>query len=170
MNKGFTLIESLVAITVLLLAVTGPLALATKVISDSSVSQNQITAFYLGQEGLEFIRNKRETNFLNNKSWLHGLNDCLSPAGCVIDVPNNNIQKLGTYNDCNTGKQIKYDSAGKYYNNQDGDCTLFKRIIKITEISTGSADDEAKIECTVEWHERYGTKSIVLEEHLFNWK
>lgn len=169
MNNGFTLIESLVAISVLLLAVTGPLTLITKVISDSSVSQNQITAFYLGQEGLEYIKNKRENNFLEEKDWLNGLNQCFDE--CVVDVPNDDIQTAASYNDCPPDNTMKFDATGDYYNHQDGDkCTLFKRVVKITKINLGGANDEAKIECIVEWKEKSGTKSIVLEEHIFNWK
>src|SRR5690606_10865581 len=82
--SGFTLIETFVAITILLIAVIGPLALVSKSLSDSIFSQNQITAFYLGKEALELVINKVAENELNEVPWLSGLEDCQSEAGCMI--------------------------------------------------------------------------------------
>ena len=49
-NKGFTLIEALVAITILLLGVLGPLSAATRGITDGLVAKNKIVALGLAQE------------------------------------------------------------------------------------------------------------------------
>ena len=44
------LIETLVAVTILSAAVVGPMVLSIKNIGTASVSQDQLVAFYLGQE------------------------------------------------------------------------------------------------------------------------
>lgn len=169
MKKGFTLVESLVAISVLLLAITGPMTLASKVIRDSVISQDQITGFYLAQEGLEYVRNQRESNFLSGQNWLKDLEQCFG-NGCIIDVPNDTIITANSYNECPLNNTIKYEIGGDYYNYDNGDCSIFKRVVKITKINLGGADDEAKIECMVEWEDKSGTKLIHLEEHIFNWR
>ena len=54
-EKGFTMVESLVAITILLIAVIGPLSLLATALRDSVYLKNEIVANYLTQEGLEVI-------------------------------------------------------------------------------------------------------------------
>jgi len=53
--SGFTLVETFVAISVLFIAVLGPMGLLSKSISDSMFAQNQITSYYLAQEAMEII-------------------------------------------------------------------------------------------------------------------
>ena len=89
LKHGFTLIETLVAITILSAAVAGPMVLSIKNIGTAAVSQDQLVAFYLGQEVFEYVKNTRDTNLLNESSdWLAGLDNCKisGSAGCYIDV------------------------------------------------------------------------------------
>ena len=57
---GFTLIESLVAITILVTAILGPMTIAATGISSAIYARDQETAFFLAQEGLEYVRNVRD--------------------------------------------------------------------------------------------------------------
>ena len=50
-KKGFTIIESLVAISILTLAITGATSAIQAGISSYTFSKDQIIAFYLAQEG-----------------------------------------------------------------------------------------------------------------------
>lgn len=164
--RGFTLIETLVAVTVLTMIIIGPMSLATKSISASLLSQNQITAFYLAQEAIEYILNVRDNNFLQSADWLNGLSPCWNINGCYADVPNNNL------NACSANcPKIKYDeTGGYYYNYQTGQDTIFTRIVKIDKNIPGNAD-EAKIEVTVSWLEKFGgQKSFTLQKNIFKWK
>ncbi len=101
-NSGFTLIETLVAITVLLLSITGPLQIASKSLFSAFYARDQITAYYLAQEGIEYVKNVRDTQFLhdvfdessNNDYWLTGLEDCVNEDndpdfnGCFFSATN----------------------------------------------------------------------------------
>src|SRR3989338_7587789 len=79
-NKtGFTLVETLVAITILVVGVLGPLNVATRGITDGFYAKNQITAIYLAQEGLDLVNNKLHlTDDANLADWLDGLGTCLN--------------------------------------------------------------------------------------------
>ena len=63
-NKGFTLIETFVAVTVLTIAMMGPFTLVMKSLAISKATKGQITAMYLAQEAIEFVRNIRDENIL----------------------------------------------------------------------------------------------------------
>jgi type II secretory pathway pseudopilin PulG len=74
-EAGFTLIETFVAITILVFAIIGPLQLFSQSIVDSNYAKNQITGFYLAAEGLDLVINKKENNLRVDpaKPWLDGL-------------------------------------------------------------------------------------------------
>jgi len=96
---GFTLVETLVAISILSLAITGPMVIAQKGIGSSVYARDQVTAFYLAQEAVEYIRNVRDTNRIADyidpnpphvTDWLwefdqNGAN-CMNPSKCQIDT------------------------------------------------------------------------------------
>ena len=83
--SGFTLVESLVAITVLLIGVLGPLVLATRSISEGVSTKNKITASYLTQEAVELVKGRRDLNVKKSDNWDYGLSGCNSSPGCYVN-------------------------------------------------------------------------------------
>lgn len=73
MTKGFTLIETVVAIFLLTVGTAGAFSLIQKTIAFTSISSSQLTAAYLAQEGIETIRNIRDTNYLEKNTWDDGI-------------------------------------------------------------------------------------------------
>lgn len=94
-ERGFTLIESLVALTLLVTAITGPLVVASRALNDANFTKDQIVAYHLAQEGIETVRAVRDRNSLSSAPWLRGLDDtsckvagacnCMAPNKCVVD-------------------------------------------------------------------------------------
>jgi len=99
--RAFTLVETLVAITVLLLSIAAPLSIAANALFSAYYARDQITAYYLAAEAIEYIKNSRDTTFLNdilnpavpveeNTNWLLGLEDCIESGvgfkGCYVDA------------------------------------------------------------------------------------
>lgn len=78
-KKAFTLIETLVAISILTIALTGPLAVIAQALKSSYFARDQITAYYLAQEAVEYIRNLRDINGLKGidastaEEWLDNI-------------------------------------------------------------------------------------------------
>ncbi len=63
-TAGFTLIETLVAISIFVASVTVLLVVTGGGIKDVNSAQNKLTATYLAQEGAELVRASRDTYFM----------------------------------------------------------------------------------------------------------
>lgn len=163
-NKAFTLIELLVAITVMAVSIVAVYALVPRAIKTSKVNADRFIVAQLANEGIEVIKNIRDTNWLEQmtfpaNSWDEGLTNCA--AGCEVDYLTPSIQDpvLPLYE---TGRYLKVDING-FYNYSSGQQTNFKRKVIITPTGTGLL---VKVE--VNWSSDY--PASVLEETLYDWK
>jgi len=73
--SGFTLVEALVAISILLIAIASPMTIAQKGLMDATLSRNEMTASFLAQDAIEGVKNIRDYVALNgtpanSASWL----------------------------------------------------------------------------------------------------
>lgn len=159
-ESGFTLVESLVAISILLIGVLGPLVLATRGISDGISTKNKITASYLAQEGQELAIAKREIN-LKDKLWSDGLIGVgcdTAGTGCAVTEDLNSGEI--TFTPCgatNNNCQLQYDtnsSVLRYVSNPTSPRgPIFTRKIFIED--TGyQADQQLTILSEVTWSEK----------------
>lgn len=161
-TKGFTLVETLVAISILMLAMTGPLTIAGKGLSSAAGSKNQLTAVYLAQEGIEVIRNLRDKNALNGQSWMNGLAPCFNT--CTVDAlsASQPVTACATPSTC---PAINYDdTSGLYGSNSGWPASNFTRAVTITAINP----NEVLVESKVSW-QGFTTKNTTVKTLLFNW-
>lgn len=98
-ESGFSLVETLVAISILLIVIVGPMTISMRTAKSSSFASEQVQAFFLAQEGLEMAQKSRDDlllrNFLLPASANYTLNpwsqftntsgnfaNCFSSSGC----------------------------------------------------------------------------------------
>lgn len=166
-NTGFTLVETLVAISILIVAVTASFAAAQSGISSSIYSKNQVIAFYLGAEAVEQVRNARDVNALEGRNWLYGIsNDLTDPCyfgkKCIIDATNNTITTCG-----GTCPFIKQEpTTGFYGNNPTWADTVFKREVSLSKIN----DHEISILVRMTWSKGTNNQEYIIRENMFDWK
>ena len=164
-KRGFTLIETLVAISVLVVAITGPLTLASQSLFAAVYAKDQTTAFYLAQEAIEMVRNKRDNNILTflggtNVDWL--LNIPVD-TNFQVDIPNDIIIPCGA--ECLSTK-LKHD--GVFYNTQLGKSTRFSRSVLVTK--NPLLEDEAVITVMVQWQTgAFQKRTISVQGSIYNW-
>jgi len=169
-KDGFTLIETMVALTIITFAILGPVSLATYSIKASTLSKNNVIASFLAQDAMEYIRNWRDSNYLQGEGdWLYGIKGgCVNPNGCYVDttLP---YDSGGAINNCGGGgcDFLKYDNVLKEYNHASGEDTIFRRKYRIREDVN---DQEATILITISWDDGAGTRSFEVEDHIFNWR
>ncbi len=153
--RGFTLLETLAALSVLTFAMVGPVTLTVYSIRSASFSQNQITAFYLAQEAMEYVRNRRDSNALQNQgNWLEGLINCRNANGCYVDPtrPDSDSQSIVNCPSAGCPKLRRNNASGIYSYNVSDPETIFSRKIKFTQVSSY----EEKVEITLFWQDKGG--------------
>src|SRR3989344_5362838 len=150
-HRGFTLIETLVAISILTITVSGAYTAAQTGISSATFSKDQMIAFYLGQEAVEQLRNIRDENALNCRNWLSGIaadssDPCYFGKVCIVDVVDNVVTacSLGA----GTCPILRKDSSTGFYGyNSLWTATPYRREVTVKSIN----ENEIAIEATVSW-------------------
>jgi len=89
-NKGFTLVETLFAVLILTFTITGLMTIVANSLFSARYAKDEITANYLIQEVIDYVRNDRDTTvFLKGGTWKdfsdHYVN-CSVGDGCYLDV------------------------------------------------------------------------------------
>jgi len=181
-NKGFTLVETMVAISILMLAILGPLSIVSAGLRNAFQARDQITAYYLAQEGIEYVRSTRDYNYLTTiggtpQDWLYNLNNCRSSdgVGCIIDTPIWFSEGSGVVTSCTggggacTNSTLYFDEEGRYTHSAGIGSVLtnYGRYVTITPIGD-NYETEVTITSTVTWKGATGQKTFVLSEQLFN--
>ncbi|OIP80075.1 hypothetical protein COW94_01125 [Candidatus Peregrinibacteria bacterium CG22_combo_CG10-13_8_21_14_all_44_10] len=98
-KPGFTLIEILIAVAVLALTLTAMANLVIVTMRANASNMNTLQGYYLAQQGLEAMRNVRDSNWLQNYGWNLGSDlwgddfvcDPVSPEFYLLIDENTNI-------------------------------------------------------------------------------
>ena len=186
-NKGFTLVESLVAIAILMVAIAGPMYLSQKGLATTELSTNQMIASYLAQDGMEAVKNIRDEVALSSTTiptfWLEPFkqNGCMcadsetqcnnfSTKYCNIDTTQTDllnaiVSKEPTY--LSNPLRIKNDFSVNFLGytlNQTDEASSFRRYINI---STTTLPGEAVVRMRVSWNG--GKNTIDIKDYIYNY-
>lgn len=179
-RRGFTLVETLVAITILLVAMVAPMTIAARGLQSSFFAREEVTAFVLAQEGIELVRARRDENVLQSRSWLTDFTTgpCISANGCGVDARDfySGGGNAPFFSCGGTACRLNYDSGALttglrgFYTYRTGvgiSPSLFTRVIKMNQISAGK---EAEVVVQVSWQSGLfgATKTVTLQSSIFN--
>lgn len=175
--RGFTLLETMIAVTLLSVAIVAPMTLTAQSLGSAYYARDQVTAFYLGQEALETVRNVRDNNILANSQGtsLNLLNGIPSTSGQPfrVDARDNSMILCSTDPG---GVCISMQTDGTLYGYNAGWVTTqFLRTVTACFVQAGGTcngtpTDEVKITVAVTW--RSGglqQRTVNLSENLYRW-
>ena len=175
-TTGFTLIETLVAIFILAMSITSAMTVVSSSLQASFYARDRIAAYFLAQEAIEMIKNKRDENGIKNYQanpsvhWLDDIADWATISGpcgdgsvtCGPDSYNDIIVNCSNFDNC-----LMYQDKNGIFLYLSGVIpgnfseTKFTRIVNMEKIN----EDEAKVTVKVSWPGR----DFTVAEHILNW-
>jgi hypothetical protein len=163
-KSGQVLVESIIALSVLLVGFLSLISLLNNSLGLNRVVTENYIATYLAAEGIEYVKNKIDINILNpGLPWNQGLND----GYYELRLTGNNFNLVGPNSTFSTSSApfLKFDPNNNVYNYNTGLDTPFKRYIYIQNKSA----NEIVVNSVVFWTSRGGGKyEVNLEDHFFN--
>lgn len=158
-NKGFTLIETLVALFILSLVFASVISLMSSTVFSARYAKNEIKAMYLAQEGIDYVRNLRDSIAFRQNDWASFSTDvntdCGGPDGCIIDKP----FLVGHF------ASPQFIPAPPLPTTQGS----FLNVINTECVNVFATCDELKVTSTVYWRNGSLTKSRSLKTSLTQW-
>jgi prepilin-type N-terminal cleavage/methylation domain-containing protein len=173
-QSGFSLVEMLVAVSVLLIVIVGPITATSQVAKSSSFATEQVQAFFLAQEGLELAEKIRDDLMLEHfdgslsnpwssftdtaGTYVH----CHNANGCGIDW--NTATALSSIRNCSTSGNCKLHyrpsaARSRYTHTTTGsEDTPFTRVIRFQNLGTTAV----RVTSTVTWR----TGSLAAEQRV----
>lgn len=190
-EKGQSLVEMTIAIAIILTGLMGALALTVSNLSGVGEAGTRVVASNLAKEGIDVVRNIRDTNWLENNVWDNWLSSGGDFTAIAIFKPAANEWRL------DFSPSSIFDAAAKLYRDENnlylqdtvppvGTATLYSRLITLDPICLNTATkietingnpcggEEEKIgvrvRSEVTWTESGRSHSLVLEDRLYNWR
>lgn len=199
-RSGQTILELVVAMSVILIGVIGTMTLVIATIHGGTISKMQVTATNLAREGVEIVRNLRdknalliEANELEYTSWDYGLTGGTNTHGAKVSAEGDwTLTELDkTLADCvidiNNSCRL-YTNANNFYSHDDlGQATPYWRLVILNPICIEGAEYSESIkspgqDCNagtkvgiqiisqVQWEEKGRTHLTSFEDRIYNWR
>lgn len=171
-ERGFTLIETFVAVSILAFAVVAPLSLASRSLSTARYARDQVIASNLAQDALEFVRARRDLNLITiarigTGVWNEGLPTSVPPG---LDKPFVVDSVSGLIQECTSScDKMLFDDATGLYTYSTGVPSLYTRTVTMRQSTTNPL--EATVRVVVSWRSAVygGQRSVIVEDELYGW-
>jgi prepilin-type N-terminal cleavage/methylation domain-containing protein len=164
-QPGFSIIEILAVLFIISLAMLGVVSLIIQNIQVQSINKNQLMAASLAQEGIELVRQIRDTNWLNGRNFASGLDN----GNYVTDFNQENLIPT----DSTIDTRLYLDADGFYVLAGTGlEPTIFKRQIFIERLPATAEDlgEPLKVRSLVSWEVRDKPYRYELGTLLYDWR
>jgi prepilin-type N-terminal cleavage/methylation domain-containing protein len=179
MEQGFTLIELLITTLVMTIGISGAFLAIQQGIIAVDYSNSRFTAAFLAQEGIEIVKNIRDTNLLEyyyiseSIPWNEGLTTGAAVADFEVEYTDpQSLDPVLTEPICSPFcgfddlRFLTKSKDGFYNYNGLEKVTKFKRKVRIEEAELYLL----KIEVTVYWKGRGGNvQEIIVCQELYDW-
>ncbi len=150
-QKGFTLLELMITIAVISIGMIGIFGMIQRTMQSAEDLKSRLITAYLAQEGIELVRNIRDTNWFEGKDWDDGLTGCSSSCEISFDEPTLKLH---------SGDNLSIDGSGFYGKNGIHE-SQFKR-----EVFIENTGDYLEVKVKVSWEEE---QSFEVIKHLYQW-
>jgi len=177
-NRGLTLVETLVAISILIVAVVMSLSVYADNIAKAQISRDRSIATYLAEEGIELVRMVAYSDMNKGNEPTISLNQCQNANGCQVAdthwegvIMFKNCPGGGACDPLKMNTNVDSTSYGVYGHTPDAvdwKDTPFTRKILVSN-NSGADDFEQTVTSTVTWDYRGTTQTVSLKTYLYNY-
>ncbi len=163
-RRGMTFLELMVAIFVLIVGISGTVGLIQRTISSASMAASQLKAAYLAQEGIEVVKNIRDSSWVRDASWLENIDSNCSCCEVTYDHDGNSPM---TYCPGGEPRQLTYfNGFYAYSSDPNAEESVFSRRIRTSLVG----GEYLRVEATVFWDERGDIRSVTVVEKMYDWR
>ena len=188
-QQAFSLVETLVAISILLIVIVGPMTITARTAKSSTFATEQAQAFFLAQEGIELAQKLRDDRMLlffhnqTNNTWstfrggtaYPNLGNCYDSNGCGLHWTGSAdigilASNCGGANNLNTCRLYQKNSGRNYFTHTSTNANITPFVRKIYFTRDGTNDTYVRVRSEVVW--RTGSiislQRVELETYLYN--
>jgi prepilin-type N-terminal cleavage/methylation domain-containing protein len=186
-QSGFSLVEVLVAITILLLVIVGPMQIIARSINSTNFATEQVNAWFLAQEGLELAQKGRDDLVLGDfkdqinstnvepapmTEFLNKFSNCFNNDGCALNV--SDAGTVPTPVRCPASEcRLYLDSTSErsvYQHDSSGVITPYTRFVTMERFPASGTVREIKVTSTVTWRtgSLISSQKVAAVTYLFN--
>lgn len=168
-KKGFTIIETLVAIAIIMSAIAGPLTIAQRGLNAAVIARDQFIAQYLAQDAIEQFYYFRDLNIKNGQSWLASVPTAHSgctTSYCRIDSYSNTFEAMPSSQSQIQLQSLLYKTPTGFFTHQTSGNTQtqFRRYVRLRNISA----NEIALTATVFWQNGRVTNQVEVVKNVYN--
>lgn len=163
-QAGFSVLEMVAVIAIIGLTLVGLVSLALQSVQVQRLNKNNLTAAMLAQEGIEIIRNKRDSNW---KSRTLTWDQVMYPGNYRVDyndsysIPFDNVADI-----TDPGTKLYINGSGMYDHDNTGAPTNFNRMITINHLA---GDASSTITAQVRYRNGENYFNYIAETVLYDW-
>ncbi|MCL4427016.1 hypothetical protein M1534_01500 [Patescibacteria group bacterium] len=187
-TEAFTLLETMIAIGLLTIGVVASLLLMSRATGAIVQGTQNLIASNLAAEGIELVRNQRDTNWLNNQPWYYNMlpAGCSDPSSCTatpvtgtVSYDTSNANDASIFTPGIANQQLYQNATGFYTATAAGNTqTPYARTVTLTyytdtTVPASPADVSTtymQVVSTVKYQTRGQNVSVSVEDNLYNWR
>ncbi len=175
-GRAFTLIETLVAVSLMVVAIVAPMSLVSQSLTTAYYARDQVAAYSLAQEGIEAVRAVRDGNILENATT--GTNKDLLTGIYTNQYFTVDARKPGVTGLAPCGlqpcQQLQVDPYGNLYGYESGwAVTKFLRTVNAKFVGNptiNDGEDEIRVTVRVQWETATGrVRSFKMYSNMYRW-
>jgi len=111
-KNGFTILEILITMLVITIGGSATYAIVQQIVFDTFTSSYRLTAAHLAKERVEFIRNMRDTNWLQGEAWNYNIDSDTLDSNIPSNYNRNTTISYNPDGSMNVSVEVSWDIRG----------------------------------------------------------
>lgn len=170
-KKAFTLIETLIGITLITVVLTAVTGLILSTLLSNQRNEHVLQASAIAAEGIEVMRHIRDSNWLQNYSWDGGADEW----GTDFALDDENVEDLITLylKEDGCAHQWCFSVNEEHGEIEDASGFVFNRVIDISHVLDEDGvviPGTCEVTATVTWDEKGVERSTSISTFLTDWQ